>query len=185
MGRDITTSYPKIEAIIRNESKYADEFIKSKWVPMLKTVALEQITKNRDEMKEHLAKWPEYQERTAAKFRICAHVLDDLITRLNSGDLDSIELDGQVLTKDHVPQLESARDFMQGQADAYTNESDAQDKKDDMQEAVDGFEKVRKRVLSGEYKPVDYTKAVFDEARTRLGLTGFPDYTTMGQALDR
>ncbi|MDT5091413.1 MAG: hypothetical protein QOH60_776, partial [Mycobacterium sp.] len=185
LSKDLTTSYPKIEAIIRNESRYAEEFITSKWIPMLKTVALEQITKNRDDMKEHVAKWPEYRERTAAKFRICAHVLDDLITRLNSGDLDSIELDGQLLTKDQVPQLENARDFMQGQADTYADESDAEEKKDDMQDAVDGFEKVRKRILSGDYKPVDYTKAVYDEARKRLGLTGYADLTTMGQALDR
>ena len=185
LSRDMNASYPKIEQIIRNEAKYAEDFLKNKWIPMLKTVALEQITANRDEMKQHLAKWPEYRAQAAAKFRICAHVLEDLSNRLKSGDLDSIELNGQVLTKAHLPELEKARDFMQGQADVMTDDSKAADKKDEMQEAVDSFEKVRKRILSGEYKPFDYTKAVYNEARKRLGIDWYEDYITMGMALDR
>ncbi|WP_344802411.1 hypothetical protein, partial [Microlunatus ginsengisoli] len=185
LSREMDVSYPKIEQIIRNEAAYADDFIKNKWIPALKAVALEQITANRDEMKQNLAKWPEYRAQAAAKFRICAHVLEDLGQRLSSGDLDSIELDGQVLTKAHLPQLEKARDFMQDRADEMSDDSKAADKKDEMQEAVDGFEKVRKRIVSGEYKPVDYTKAVYDAARQRLGIAGYESWTTMGMALDR
>lgn len=185
LTRDMDVSYAKIAQVIRNEAAYADEFITTKWVPMLKTVALEQVTANRDEMKQHLAKWPEYRAQAGAKFRICAHVLDDLMTRLKSGDLDSIEMDGQLLTKAHLPQLEHARDFMQGQAEVMADDSKAADKKDEIQEAVDGFEKVRKRILNGDYKPAEYSKAVYEEARNRLGLSGYQPYTSMLAALDR
>ncbi|GAB1693635.1 DUF4157 domain-containing protein [Krasilnikovia sp. M28-CT-15] len=181
----LDTSFEAIAAVIRNEARAADEFIQTKWIPMLKVVALEQITRNRDEMKEHIANWPKYRAEAVAKFKICGHFLDDLITRLQSGDVESATMGTQVLTPAELPALIQARDFMKGEAAKLESDEEAEAKKDDMKEAVAGFEKVRKRILSGDYKPVDYSKAVYDEARARLGIAGYDDWVTMGQALDR
>ncbi|UZN03704.1 DUF4157 domain-containing protein [Cellulomonas sp. S1-8] len=181
----LDTGFDAIAGIVRAEAQYAEEFITNTWVPMLKTVALEQVTRNRDEMKEHLASWPTYRAQASARFRIVAHFLDDLITRLQSGDLDSAEMNGQMVTATELPQLIQARDFMRGQAEALQDDDTAEDKKDDLTDAVAGFEKVRQRILDGDYKPVDYSRAVYDEARVRLGLVGYEHWVTLGAALDR
>ncbi len=185
IARELDTGWENMATIIRDEATAAQTFLSTQWEPMLKAVALEQITKNRDEMKEHLTKWPEYRAQAVAKFQICGHLLTDMIDRLQSGDIDSVELDGQVLTAKEIPELTTARDFMQGQADILGSDEKAQDQKDDMQEAIDGFEDVREKILSGEYKPIDYTKAVYNEARQRLGITWYEDYVSLGAALDR
>ncbi|MEU4244790.1 DUF4157 domain-containing protein [Actinoplanes sp. NPDC026619] len=181
----LDTGYEKIAEVIRGEAQYADEFVKGTWVPMLKTVALDQVTKNRDEMRDHITNWPQYRAEAAARFRICAHFLDDLITRLQSGEIESATVNDQQITTAELPAMIQARDFFKGQADKLESDAGAEAKKDEMREAVDGFDKVRQRILDGDYEPVDYAKAVFDEARSRLGLTGYEDYITLGQALDR
>jgi hypothetical protein len=185
IGKGLDTSYARISAIVKSEARVAEQFIKNKWIPMLKTVALEQVTKNRDDMKVALTNWDKYRVESAAKFRVCGHLLNEMIEKLESGKVESISLDGQELTRAHVDQLKTAREFMLGQADAMADPGKAADKKDDMEEAVEGFEKVLENIKSGEYEPIDYTKSVYDEARRRLGIAGYESWVTTNMALSR
>lgn len=185
IAANLDTSYERIAAIVRSEVEYAQDFLQTRWVPMLKAVALEFVTRNRDEMREALANWPQYREQAAAKFRICAHVLDDLIRRLESGEVEAVEFDGTALTAEHLSEIRTARDFMFGQARVLTNPEQAEEKRNEMEQAVEGFEMVRRNIESGEYEPLDYSQAVYDEARRRLGIEWYESFTTLHAALSR
>ncbi len=61
----------------------------------------------------------------------------------------------------------------------------AADKKDELQQASDGFAEVMANIESGEYDPLRYSSAVYDEARARLGIGAYRDFTTVLEALAR
>ena len=182
---ELDLGYEAIAGVIGEQARFADDFITDEWLPMLKLVALEQVTANKQQLAAALADWPGYREQTAAKFRICMHVLDDLVEKLESGDYESVEMDGQAITAADLEQLRVLREFCLGQAEAMEDPDKAEETRDQMQEAVDGFESVRENIESGEYEPIDYASAVYDEARARLALEWYSDYTTMRSALSR
>lgn len=182
---ELDTGYEAIAAVIRDQTRFADDFIANEWLPMLKLVALEQVDANKEQLEAALADWPSYREQTAAKFNILVHVLDDFIEKLESGDYESIELDGQLITVEDVEQLRVVREFCLGQVEAVEDPDKAEETRDQMQEAIDGFASVRANIETEEYEPVDYASAVYDEARARLALSWYSDYTTLRSALAR
>ncbi|HLT82591.1 MAG TPA: hypothetical protein VKZ83_00040, partial [Phototrophicaceae bacterium] len=182
---ELDLGYDDIRAVIADQATFADDFITGEWLPMLKIVALEQVEANKAELEGALADWPAYREQAAAKFRICAHALDDIAEKLESGDYESLEMDGQVLTADDLESVRTLREFCLGQAETLEDPERAEETRDQMQEAVDGFETVRANIESGEYEPIDYASAVYTEARARLGIDWYSEYTTLRSALTR
>jgi hypothetical protein len=182
---ELDLSFDAIADIIRDEAEFADEFLAEQWIPMLKTVALERVTANKAELESALADWPRHREEAGAKFRICAHFLGDMIDKLESGEYETVELEGQALTAEHLEQLRVAREFCLGEAESLDDPEKAEETRDQMEEAVAGFATVEENILSGEYEPIDYSKAVYDEARQRLGIEWYSDFTTMRVALQR
>ncbi|MGH7861477.1 MAG: hypothetical protein ACREOS_04480, partial [Candidatus Dormibacteraceae bacterium] len=179
----ITVNFASVADVINRRGKLADDFIQQKWLPMLKTIAVERARNNRDELQSIYDNWEPARFELIASLSDGANELDWLATGLEDGTYESIEVDGQVATKDNAADLHTAAQFMRDQAQVEADPKRADDKKGQLKEAIDSYAQLRDDIYDDTYDPLDYSASVYVEARQRLGIGWFPPGTLVGQAL--
>ncbi len=184
LRRRIEVDYNRIAEIIKNWVEYADEFIETKWKPMLKEVALDMLKENRDKIEDILANYDQAKDNYANKMFEGAYDLKLLIYDLEDGYYDEIEYDGKIVTRDDLHYLWDAYEFMMDEGDRSLNSKISKDEKDKLTQALADFDRVKKDLDNDKYHWLDYSKEVYVEARKRLGISIFPPYTTIGQVLN-
>jgi hypothetical protein len=181
----IDVDFETIAEIIRNQAEFAEAFIRDQWIPMLKEVAIEWITQNRDELQEIIDNWDVANEDFILRLEESADEFERLALRLEEGSYESIELNGQIITPDDVQELRDVAQFFRDEAALRRDPERSEEQKEELQEAIDVYETVKEDIESDEYDPLDYSSAVYEEARRRLGISEFEDFTTVGMVLSR
>jgi hypothetical protein len=179
----IDLDFPRIAEIIRHWADLAEQFIEQQWKPMLKQVAIERITTNRDELQQIYDNWDIANEELILRLTEGADEFELLASRLEDGSYESIEMSGQVITRDDVSQLQNTAQFLRDEANLRRDPERSEEKKEELREAIDVYETVKADIEGDEYDPLDYSKSVYEEARRRLGISEFPEYTTVGMVL--
>ena len=179
--------YDEVAPIVRAHVDFAERFIEDKWIPMLKTVALERITANRNQLQAWLDDFETKTDIAWARYEIGALSLERVAKGLRDGVYDKVFIEDQVITAADVDKVEVAAQVLHSQADKLKTPAGRYLKRKKLEAAIGAFEDVRKRILDGTYKPDQYGSAVFVEARQRLGIGWFndPAFATYGMVLTR
>ncbi len=183
---ELDIEYDYIADIIYNLTDFADAWIVSTWIPTVKEVAIEMLEANRDELQARLDDWEGYSSLAIARYQITAAALDQLANDLESGEYETVEHNGHTIDVSRVPDLRDAANLMRAQADALIDPESAEERREMIQEAIDGFDEVVEGIRDEDpYKPWQLGPEVARRARERLGLAGYGGPTTYGMALSR
>ena len=180
----IEVDYESIAKVVKDWVKYADEFIDKQWLPMLKAVAMDMLRANKEEIEWILDNYDQGNERYATDMYTGADELEKLADGLQAEDYEEIEYEGKIATKKDIPYLRDLIQFMRDEANARSSGKLGEEEKSKLQEAIDSYEQVMKDVESDEFDPLDYSHEVYEEARKRLGISEFEDFTTVGDVLN-
>jgi len=175
--------FAAIADTVRRWSDYADTFIEEVWKPMLKLVALEWLAANREEIQLIYDDLDDADAEFILRLNEGADELERLAQRLEAGDYASLELEGQTVTIDDVAELRTAAQFLRDEAGARSDPERIEAQREQLGEALDVYETVRADIEDDEYDPLDYSRPVYEEARRRLGISEFPEFTTVGMVL--
>lgn len=182
----IDLEYDRIAKIVNGLTNLADAWIKDTWVPTLKQVAVDRLTANRDELQQRLDNWDDYAADATATYIIAAATMEQMSSDLESGELESAVIGGQVFDVTKAKDLRDAAALMRANAGALQHPVKAREKQETIQEAIDGFDETIEGVRDEDpYKPWQLGPEIFHEARARLGLGTFAFPTTFGMVLSR
>lgn len=179
----INVDFASVAAVINERGKLADDFIQHRWLPTLKQIAVDRARQNRDELQSIYDNWDVARPAAITALTEGADELDWMAAGLEDGTYESIEVNEQVVTKDHAQDLRTAAQFMRDQAQMEADPKRSEDKKGEIKEAIDSYAQLRDDIYAGKYDPLDYSSAVYVEARQRLGIGEFPPATLVGQVL--
>jgi hypothetical protein len=179
----IDLDLPKIEKVIRRQAELAEIFIQKRWLPMLKVIALEKLKQNRDELQKIYDNFDSGTQLFIARMEEGASTFDYYASGLETGLYESIEMNDKVVSKADVAQLRTAAQFMRDEAARRKDPKRGAEMKKQLQEALSVYESVKKDLAADKFDPLEYSSPVYDEARQRLGIGEFPEFTTVGQAL--
>ena len=175
--------FERIATVVRAFAEHADSFIREEWIPMLKQVALERITANRNDIQAIYDNLNVANEDFIARLTAGADEFELLAVRLEEESYESIEMKDQTVTRDDLSYLRQAAQFMRDEASARSDPERLEQQRAELQEALDVYDTVRADIQSDEYDPLDYSREVYLEARQRLGISEFPEFTTVGMVL--
>ncbi|GAB4284067.1 MAG: hypothetical protein Kow0092_38660 [Deferrisomatales bacterium] len=177
--------YPELVEVVSSYVDHAERFIRENWIPMLKVVATERVYQNLDELRHIDANWEALNRDVTAQFDSGARELEELADALEDGRYESVELEGRVIRRDGAAELRVAAATLRA-AGIQSRESaeDADERREKIRGAIADYEQVIEDIASGDYDPLDYSAAVYAEARERLGIGHF-EYGTVGQVLSR
>src|SRR5256885_12171886 len=116
---------------------------------------------------------------------MAASFLEEVATALDSGEQESATLNGQVLDGKDVPQVRNAVATLRAQADKLATKKGQEDKRAELEKAVNAFAEVQTGIATGKYKPENFGSSVYQEARKRLEIPEYEPFTTVGAALTR
>jgi hypothetical protein len=179
-------AYDDIVKTVKDAAKTADTFIKEKWIPELKKIARSRLKKNKEDLEAAHKNWDTHKSSSITQYKMAAAMFEDLAGQLESGAVDIIELDGQMLDKSRAGDLRNCAKVLSANARKLESKKGSEDEKKKIQEAIDGYAKVEKGVEEeNPYKPFHYGSSVKDEALTNLGIGKFadPEFTTYGMVL--
>lgn len=176
--------YDHIAGIVNAFAEHADRFINETWIPMLKQVAIEYVTNNRDDLRYQFENWPALRRQRAIEAAQGVAELEFLANELESGRVESVEVEGQRVGRSGVQHLRDAasllRAFGLSQLDDWTQFW----KRAKVGDAISDYDQVIEDIRDGTYDPLDYSSAVYAEARRRLGIEAL-EGVTYGMALRR
>ncbi len=178
-------SWDKIAETIRHFGKAADDFIESKWIPTVKKVAKERVSKNYADIKKWHDNFGGETPKVVGRYRLAAFALEDVANALETGEAESATLNGQVISIKDVPNMRTTIKYLRGKADNLESKKGGDEKREDLQKAVDAYADVMRGIDSEKYKPNHFGSDVFKEARQRLGIGDFEFDVTYGMALQR
>ena len=174
----INVDYASIAKVIKNWQKVAEDFMEKKFKPMLKKVALEWLAANKKEIKSILDNYDPANAKYAKQMNDSATELEYIAEGLANDEYEEVEYQGEVVTKNDLPHLRTTIQFMRDEANARLSTKSAEKEKGKLREALDVYEEVKQDVANDEFDWLDYTKEIFIEARRRLGISEFPEFTT-------
>ena len=181
INADVEVHYDDIAKIVRQHADYASDFITKTWIPVLKTVALERVTKNRAELTDKWLNWDQQSDAVAGELLTKAVKLEELIKLHKSGH--KLEIGGEKLTDDDIERMEKMATFYRDESTARLDPKASKKKREQLKEAIDGYDEVAEAIKDGSYSALDYSGAVYAEARQRLGIGEFPEGTTVYGAI--
>jgi len=188
MSERFGLAYDQIAAVVRERADFARRFIESEWIPTVKAVALERITKNRDDLKQWLDNFGPETERRAAQYEVSASMLEHIVAGLRDGTYTGAQLpEGREIGREDIPEVETTIKLLRALAGQLSTPAKREEKREKLEKAVEAFDKVRGHILDGTYKPHQFGPEVFAEARVRLGIEWFTRYpfATVGDVLAR
>jgi hypothetical protein len=174
----INVDYEGIAKVVKNWQKVAEEFMDKKFKPMLKTVALEWLAANKKEIENILANYDAAAAKYAQQMNESALELEHIAEGLANDEYEEIEYSGEILTKAELPYLKTTIQFFRDQANASLSKEKGEKEKGKLREALEVYDETRQDIIDDEYDWLDYVEPVFKEARRRLGISEFPEYTT-------
>jgi hypothetical protein len=187
----VAVSFGDVAAIVRGFAEEADRFVRTQWIPTLKAIALERI----DAALGEIAKWflggSAYADAMVAKLRIGVATLEDIRNQLRDRQVPEVRIYDEVERREYVLRVENVEDLettikvMRARADQLESPEGRSKKSEELAEAAKAYWDVHARISDGTYSPLDYGKAVADEARSRLGMEWFAGPVTTGMALSR
>lgn len=183
LRHDIELSYPEVVQIVQRMWDAAEAYIRDVYIPKLKEVALRILTANRDELANWHDHWDTQTPQLIATYRIAAFAFEDVARRLDSGEVTSVELRGEVLERADVQKVRDAAITLRGIADRLASPEGANEKRQELAQALEVFDRTAARIRSGEYPPYTWGREVTNIARAELGIGSFPEFTTYGQVL--
>ncbi len=179
----VNVEFEDIAEVIENVADNANEFIENEWLEMLKTIAKEKLKRNRDEMQGMYDNWDIANYEFAIRLRAGAEEYQDIANNLEEDNYESIELNGEIVRKSDVSKLRDAATFMEDEAAIRLDPDGAEERKEELLEAIELYDSVKEDINDGDFDPLDYAGEVYDEARARLGISEFPEGTLTLQVL--
>jgi hypothetical protein len=179
----IDFSFARIAEVVKNHIEFAERFIRDEWIPMLKEVAIDKLTENHSELEQLYNNWDVANEKIVIRLLEGARAYEEMAQGLEDGIYDSIEVNGQEVTRNSVNHLRNAAQFMKDEAEMRMDPVRAIEIKEQLKEAIDIYDTVRSDIEDDEYDPLDYSKPVYVEARRRLGISEFSEFTTVSMVL--
>lgn len=177
----IDLRYEDVIRIVQTMWDDAEAYIRTVYILKLKEVAIRTLTANREELARWHDHWDTETPRMIASYRIAAFGLEDVARRLRSGEATNVELQGQTLTLRDVAQVDHAATALRGFAARLESRAGADEKRRQLTEALEVFDRTRERIRDGTYPPYLWGGAVASVARQELGIGEFPDYATYRQ----
>ncbi len=184
LAERLDLDFDAIAAVVRSFVEHADRFIRETWIPMLKQIAIEHATENRDELKYQDDNWEDIRRSRLVGFAEGAAELDFLAGELESGRSEAVEVEGQQVRRDGIPHLRNAARMLRAAGLEQLDDDVQSEKRDKLRGAVADYDQVIEDIRDGTYNPLDYSRAVYDEARRRLGLERL-EGVTVGMVLSR
>ena len=183
IAAELDLTYDDVVRIVQTMWDDAEAFINGPYIRKLKEVALRMVSANYDELNHWLQNWDDQTPRLVATYRITAWALNNIAGRLESGEVSVVELQGNLMTLEDAPRLRDGATAMQALANRLASPEGAEEKKQELTDAVNAFGAVRRRIENGDYPAWSWGPAVATVARAELGIGEFPEYATFGQVL--
>ncbi|MBC7947049.1 MAG: DUF4157 domain-containing protein [Chitinophagaceae bacterium] len=172
----INVSIDDIAKVISQWYEVAEQFMDKKFKPMLKTVALEWLASNKEDIRNILANYDTAIISYVSQLKESAEELQAIADGLQNDEYDEVEFEGETITKSSLPELKTTIEALRALADKHSSKEKSEEEKGKLQEALDVYEDVKEDILDDEFEWLDYTKDIFEEARRRLGIGEFPEY---------
>jgi len=176
--------FERIATVVRSYVEQAERYVRETWIPMLKRIAIKLATENRDELKYQDENWEAIRSSRTLGFAAGAAELNFMAAELESGRSDAIEVDGQLVRRDGAPHLRNAARMLRAAGLEQLDDDAQSEKHDKLRGAVADYDQVIADIQDGTYDPLDYSQAVYDLARQRLGLVRM-EGVTVGMVLTR
>ncbi len=180
----VDLSWENIRDIVEARGEEAAWFLDNTWVPMLKEVALEWVTKNYDEIKDFHDNFETRIPETAGRYRIAAWLIENAADQIESGEIKSSTVNGHIVTLEDLPDLRNAVKVMRAKADELESPAGRSKKKSELADAIEAFARVKSNIVDGTYSPHSYGEDVVVEAKHRLGIGVF-EYSSLWQQATR
>ncbi|HEY4244682.1 MAG TPA: DUF4157 domain-containing protein [Kofleriaceae bacterium] len=178
----VDLSWQRIQDVIRDLAQAADDFVQNTWIPTLQAIATEHVDANAAELQDYRDHFDERLPQEAGRYRLAAYFIEDVATRLASGEAPSARLGDSVVTRADVGELHTAIATLRAKADELETPSGADDKRESIQDALDVYTDVREKIADGTYAPTGFGEAIVVEAKQRLGIGVFEGSTLLQQA---
>lgn len=181
--KEVDVNFQEVADTVRNHVNHAERFIREKWLPRLKKVAKDKLDENYNELLDIYNNW-EYANNELI-YRLCQaeEELEQITLSIEDGTYESIELEGEIITINDIQQLRITSQFLRDEINIRLDPERMEEKKKELWKAIEIFKKVKKDIDNDEYDPLDYAKPVYEEARSQLGISEFPEWTTVGVIL--
>jgi hypothetical protein len=186
--------FEKIASVVRAFAEHADRYVRETWIPMLKQIAIEFATANRDDLKYQDENWEALRSSRIIEFAQGAAELEFMANELESGRATEVEVEGKMVGRDGVAHLRNAAGTLRAAGLRELDEKAKSSllasigfgdpKREKLRGAVADYDQVIEDILDGTYNPLDYSSAVYAEARRRLGIE-YIEGVTVGIILRR
>jgi hypothetical protein len=176
--------FEDIAEVVRNYVEHAETFVREEWIPLLKEIALERAAENLAELQYMDANWETVQSHRNIEFARGATELYYLADELESGRAEELEYDGQRIGPDAVEHLRNAAKLLTAAGIENRDEDKQEEKREKIQGVIEDYAEIIADISDGTYDPLDYSSAVYQEARRRLGIVRTMP-ATVGMVLSR
>jgi len=176
--------FEDIAEVVRNYIEHAETFVHEQWIPLLKQIAEERAAENLEELRYLDANWEAVQSLRNIEFARGAMELMYLADELESGRAEEVEYGGRRVGPDGVEHLRNAARLLRASGIENRDEEAQAEKREKVRGVIEDYAQIIEDIRDGTYDPLDYSAAVYQEARQRLGIERlYP--ATVGMVLSR
>jgi hypothetical protein len=176
--------FDAISEVVNNHIEHAERFVREEWIPMLKQIAEERAAENLAELQYMDDNWEEVQRFRNLEFAQGAVELMYLANELESGRAEFVEYQGRRVGRDGVEHLRNAAQVLRAAGLANRDEDTQTENREKIQGVIRDYAQIIEDIRDGDYDPLDYSAAVYQEARQRLGIERMTP-ATVGMILSR
>jgi len=173
----VDTSYEKITAIVLSHVQIAEQWLRDKWEPKIREIALRNLDKSVGELQQWYDNWETATPAVAAQYESASAAFKKMADDAESGDAERMKTDGRLLKRSDAPALRDAAKLLAEAAAVLRDPEKREEEKEELGDALEKVKEVQSDIQTGELEPKDFGMKIQDQARAELGLGEYPEYT--------